>query len=563
LFLPQGKPLEEALLLEARGFELSPAERVFVRHSARLVRRNRRIRSIFTGMLVVLTVGTAVGAGVAVQQSHLAGVEAETAEATTRFLVGLFQVSDPWVVSGAQGSDVSAREILEQGAARAIEELGDQPRVQANFLDAIGNVYQGLGLTQRAEPMLVRALATRRRLLGDDHPDVADTLQSLSYVAMTDGDNAETERLLREAEGIRRAEFGDDSMPVAWTLNAMSVAVANQDRLEEAIGLQTEAIRIMKLHGELKGITGVYAHNNLGYVLSSADRYYEAIDAFDDALELAIHADAVGLRSRALSNLAAAYQSIGELEIARPLHEESLALKRAWFGDGHPEIGFSLNNLASLATDQGDMDYAIALYHEAVENFAAALGEDHPNISVVRSNLASAYVKSDQYERAAELFQEVLDGVEAGGGGGTTRALSVHIGLGKSHKYLGNAELARSHYEQAVEIGTSVNPEARRTGIALAGLASLDNKEMSVTEREQLFQRGLDIVTRATGEQNMDRALVLLEFARFLDETERQERAEVLFAEAVAIEAGFLPEDNTRLVRHRVEYTERFSVSGG
>ena len=39
-----------------------------------------------------------------------------------------------------------------------IEELNDQPAVQAALMDAIGNVYRGLGLPDKAEPLVVRAL---------------------------------------------------------------------------------------------------------------------------------------------------------------------------------------------------------------------------------------------------------------------------------------------------------------------------------------------------------------------------------------------------------------------
>ncbi len=204
LLLPPGKPLEEALLLDERGFELAPGERRFVTLSRRREQRNRRARTAVMAVLVFLTVGTAVGAGVALQQSQRARVEAETAEATTDFLVGLFQMSDPWNVSGAPGSEVTAREILERGAHDAVAKLADQPRVQANFLNAIGNVYHGLGLQGEAGEMLQQALENRIELLGEDDPAVADTLQGLGFVAYSNGEFAECEAFLKRAVAIRR-----------------------------------------------------------------------------------------------------------------------------------------------------------------------------------------------------------------------------------------------------------------------------------------------------------------------------------------------------------------------
>ena len=78
--------------------------------SEQRVQRNHRMRSILVTTLVLLTVAAGIGAGVALQQRRLAQVEADTATATTNFLIRLFQVSDPWTTAGAPGSEITARE---------------------------------------------------------------------------------------------------------------------------------------------------------------------------------------------------------------------------------------------------------------------------------------------------------------------------------------------------------------------------------------------------------------------------------------------------------------------
>ena len=54
---------------------------------------------------------------------QVAQQEAETASAVTDFLVGLFEVVDP---ESGQGSSITAREILDQGALRIDRELAEQ-----------------------------------------------------------------------------------------------------------------------------------------------------------------------------------------------------------------------------------------------------------------------------------------------------------------------------------------------------------------------------------------------------------------------------------------------------
>ena len=96
-----------------------------------------------------------------------AEAEAETARQTTRFMVDLFKVSDP---SEALGNKITAREILDKGAARIDKELVDQPAIQATLMDTMGTVYTSLGLYGSAIPLIRKALDKRRSNLGDRRP---------------------------------------------------------------------------------------------------------------------------------------------------------------------------------------------------------------------------------------------------------------------------------------------------------------------------------------------------------------------------------------------------------
>jgi len=558
LLLPAGKPLDEALMLEARGFEVTPGEHEFVTLSKQRVGRNRVVRQAVMIVLVFLTIGTALAAGVALQQSQRAKVEAQTAEATTGFLVGLFEVSDPWSVSGVMGSDITAREILDRGAEDAVTELADQPRVQANFMNAIGNVYQGLGLLTEAEEMLQQALQNRLELFGANSPQVADTLHGLGFVAYSNGEFAQAEAYLKRAIDIRQSEFGRDALQVFYPMNLMSIAVANQDRLDEAIQIQTEAIRILNYHENVSYVDSSFAYNNLGYVMNSADRFEEAADAFRRAVELTENTDAIGLQSRALSNLAAAYQQRGRLEEARTLHERALALKREWFEAGHTEIAYSLNNLAAVTQDLGEYEYAIQRYEEAIEIFRNALGEQHPNVSAVRGNLAVVYQGLGDQEEAIALYEQSLAVIEASGGAHSSRTLSIQIGLGRAYRDVGNMDAALRHLEAAVETGRTINPAGHRTGLAMSALASLTSSGMSYVEREEMFEQALVIVTEAVGESDPNRAGVLIEFARFLYETGQPERARSLFAEGLAIRSDIMGDEHPSLSGIEAEFQQKF-----
>ncbi len=130
------------------------------------------------GTQVRAPVGVATAAGftlatlvyaatITVQASEIAAdrnraqVSAAKAERVARFMVDVFTLADPMQGGGAK---VSARQLLERGAARLDAELVDHPEVQGKMLRAVGRSYFGLGLNQEAEPLLRRSVAALRRL---------------------------------------------------------------------------------------------------------------------------------------------------------------------------------------------------------------------------------------------------------------------------------------------------------------------------------------------------------------------------------------------------------------
>ena len=130
--------------------------------------------------LVLLLAASALALGVQAQriarERDRANHEAEAARQVSDFLVELFRVSDP---GQARGNTVTAREILDRGASKIDQDLRTQPLVQARLMSTMGRVYESLGLYDQALPLLESALATRRRLHGEEHLEVAESLIGL------------------------------------------------------------------------------------------------------------------------------------------------------------------------------------------------------------------------------------------------------------------------------------------------------------------------------------------------------------------------------------------------
>ncbi|MEV4178786.1 tetratricopeptide repeat protein [Nonomuraea sp. NPDC049709] len=108
------------------------------------------------------------------------------------------------------------------------------------------------------------------------------------------------------------------------------------------------------------------------------------------------------------NNLACAYESVGDLGRAIPLHEATLADRERVLGTDHPDTFNSQNNLAGAYESGGDLGRAISLYEATLADRERVLGTDHPDTLTSRNNLAYAYRAAGDLGRAIPLHEAAL-----------------------------------------------------------------------------------------------------------------------------------------------------------
>lgn len=114
-------------------------------------------------------------------------------------------MSDP---SEARGNSITAREVLDAGAAKIGRDLKDQPLVQAQLMSTMGRVYGSLGLYDEALPRQENALAIRRKLLGAQHLDVATSLSGVATVLWHRGEYERAKSLYEQGLALREQLLG-------------------------------------------------------------------------------------------------------------------------------------------------------------------------------------------------------------------------------------------------------------------------------------------------------------------------------------------------------------------
>jgi serine/threonine-protein kinase len=63
-----------------------------------------------------------------------------------------------------KGREIKVEEVLDKAAAKIDTAFADQPEVEAEVRQAIGSAYKSLGLYDKADPQLKRALSLKREL---------------------------------------------------------------------------------------------------------------------------------------------------------------------------------------------------------------------------------------------------------------------------------------------------------------------------------------------------------------------------------------------------------------
>jgi eukaryotic-like serine/threonine-protein kinase len=433
-------------------------------------------------LLVAFSVTTAIQARRIARERDRANQEAEASRQVSDFLAGLFKVSDP---SEARGNSVTAREILDKGADKISRELQGQPLVQGKLMNTMGFVYEELGLYDPAQALLEKALDTRLKALGPDHPDVATTLSDLATVVWHKGDFAKAETLLKQALAINEKRFGPDSLEVAASLH-------NLGNLNWSQGNYVEARRVL-----------------------------ERSLAIREKLLGPEHADVAST----LKSLAAIAYKEGDLKKAGVIWERTLAIMEKALGPDHPWVAQTLNNLAIVYTYTGEPKRAVPLLERVVQIQEKVLGPKHPDLASGLMNLGDAVFRSGSIAEAKPYYARAVAIME----GATPNNPELARFLDRlAFATLEEKDLkgAQGLYERSLALRQkALGPKNPELAESLGGLAECASRAGRLQEAEVLFERALAVARKPDGGYYPSAYNALQGFANLLRATHRDAKA--------------------------------------
>jgi serine/threonine protein kinase/tetratricopeptide (TPR) repeat protein len=475
----------------------------------KLVRRHRGTMAAASLTLAALVVGAIVAATQAVRATRAertARAEAETARQVSDFLVDLFEVSDPRL---ARGSAVTAREILDRGAARMNEQLTRQPLVRARLQAMMGRTYRNLGLFDPASALLAQALKTREEMLGTRDPETVRTLTTLARLEIDRKDMARGEELFRDALARIGGMEAPDRVEEARIRCQLGGVLANKGRFDESIELlrtcKDEFVRELgPAHAHVASAWG-----DLGNVLNLAGRRSEAETAYRTAIEIRTAADPDDPRLAAtLNNLGSLLVVESRTEEAKPYVTRALAIEEKVYGPSHPRLATALGTLGLLHRKQGRLDESAADFARVLAIRVKVHGPEHNATAEVLNDVGSIALLRGDYAGARESLDHAL-AIELktlGPQHPQTALTYAHLGLlGVRTGDLAKAEAA---YRQGLaSIEKMRGPDAREAVPCLRGLADVSLRRGKPGEADPLLARALTLAEQ--GEDAGELASVL------------------------------------------------------
>ncbi len=359
------------------------------------------------------------------ERSAQAERERKRAVAVSSFLQDLFRGADP---AEAKGTTITARELLDRGAAKVERELSDQPAAKADLMTVMSESYQNLGLYPPAEDLAARAVATLRARNAPNDSALAAALiahgMSLHYLDRTAAARVEYDSAL----AIRRRLGDTTSAVVAQTL-------AYEGSTFQDDGSDSTARRLYHRAIELRR--------------ASRDAARDTVLAFT------------------LNNLGVLLRRSGDVNGADTAYREALAIREATLGPDHFETLRTLNNLSVVSMARGNYAAAESLAISAANGWKRVVGPAHPATAFALTNLGGIYMRMKQPARALGLFNEALAIRQAKLQPASLDIARTWTSIGAARQALGDRHGAVAAYRAALAIR---EPTAKPGDQAIADL---------------------------------------------------------------------------------------------
>ena len=371
----------------------------------KFIRRNHAMVTGAAAVLAVLLLGVA---GI-IMFAYRERRQAHTAQAVADFLNG--DVLGSVAPGRAKTPEVSVHSVLDAASQRLEGKFGEQPLVEAQIRQTLGQTYVELSDYKLAEPHLKRAYEIRQQHLGDKAPQTLASMSQLGRLYSLQNRNAEAEPLLTQALESRRRILGPEHRDTlessVWLGQLYMGYAALMPRAEEAERLLTAAFGSSKrLLGKEDPIT-LEAMYGLAYLRGRCWMWTQeaaslCLEGCQTAKTALGETHRLTLRFMTLSAWLLCWE--GRNEEAEAPAKTAMEASQRILGKEHVDTLLAAATLGMVYACQCDFEKAEPLLRESLPGLRSILGQGHSDALFLTQCLGFVCMYEGRYPEAEQLF---------------------------------------------------------------------------------------------------------------------------------------------------------------
>ncbi len=414
---------------------------------------------------VAIACALIIGAGVALWQAHQARLQAQRAESVRNFLTDLFAIADPNLT---RGREVTARELLREGARRVKLAPDSDPLLVADIDGAIGNLARDIGDYETAE---LRLRAAEAALASNAaNPDrLAQARVDLAGTMRLNGNPRGAREMLEALIAdpiLRKPETRASALAaLARVFADLNDAPAGEPHAEEALALDLARGANTEAVARDRNVLAELAYARLDFP-TAAVRYRAVL-----AARRTLNGDKHTAVAQAHQDLGVALAGAGDLSGASAELETAHRMFVELLGPEHPAVASTLVNWAGALRQNGNLDDAEPKYRQALAINEKALGAEHPETLRSLNSLGAILVQRGQDAEARAILERVLTGYRHTLGENNGQLVPTLITLAALAFRGGDYAGSIAHYREAIAIGDAAyGADNPRSDVARRGL---------------------------------------------------------------------------------------------
>ncbi|MEM7432238.1 MAG: serine/threonine-protein kinase [Pseudomonadota bacterium] len=460
-------------------------------------RKFLRRNALATSFVAAAFVFANIFAFTTAQQNERISAERDAANLVADFLIDTFEAARP---EEFQGETVTAEQVLNNASERIVDELTDQPDVQARLMHVMGSSYVSLGLFESSIDLYEQALALGQQghlaeqdlaqvatRLGDarstlgqfepatdafaiaqsiydqmedqNSPAYAQHLVLYGYHQHTNGEWQEgLGKLIASAE-ISKTFASDPDAIYTDTLHNIGGLYLVQENLDQAAHYLTLALNT----GHPKWGEGrkerAITSGLLARVLNRSGRSEEALPLIEQTISILknVYGNKHHYLAPAYGDYGFTLAELGQYEKAESVMDEALDINVAHYGAEHYNVAISYGGIAAIKAQQGQHDEAVALAENSLRIKRISYGAEHPGMAITHRRIG-------EYSRSVGDYQKSIDNLSA--------ALAIDIDTrGEQHRRV--AEL----YVERAKTHAAMGSSSTATADASSGLAIFESMD--------------------------------------------------------------------------------------